>query len=144
MSLARFRAARVVRVVARLVRAAGSVVVPAALGSAVALGSACDKRSAAADQAPLAPGELRVTANEHGFSPPSLALPKGTAGSLATVTFLRTTDQTCATEVVFPELDLKKTLPLNQPVAVQVPNDAARTLSFQCGMGMYKGALVVH
>jgi plastocyanin domain-containing protein len=137
MSLARSRAARVVR----LIPVAGLV---AALGGTAALGSACDKRSEAADQPPLAPGELRVTANEHGFSPPSLALPKGAAGSLATVTFLRTTDQTCATEVVFPELDLKKTLPLNQPVAVQVPNDAARTLSFQCGMGMYKGALVVH
>jgi plastocyanin domain-containing protein len=32
---------------------------------------------------------------------------------------------------------------LNQPVAINVPSDAARTLTFQCGMGMYKGALLV-
>jgi plastocyanin domain-containing protein len=129
------------------VRAARVLVPPTALVAALACTVvlvACDKRSDASDQVPpAAPGELRVTANEHGFSPPSLALPKGAAGSMATVTFLRTTDQTCATEVVFPDLDLKKSLPLNQAVAVQVPNDTPRSLSFQCGMGMYKGALVV-
>jgi plastocyanin domain-containing protein len=120
------------------------VLVPvASIVAAVVVFGACDKRSDASDQVPAAPGEMRVTANEHGFTPPSLTLPKGGAGSLATVTFVRTTDQTCATEVVFPDLDLKKSLPLNQPVPVQVPNDASRTLSFQCGMGMYKGALVV-
>ncbi len=105
----------------------------------------CSKRSDAnADSlGPAAPGELRVTAGEHGFSPSSLSIPKGAPGSMATVNFVRTTDQTCATEVVFPELDIKKTLPLNQAVAVNVPSDSARTLAFQCGMGMYKGALLV-
>ncbi len=104
----------------------------------------CDKRSdASTDTPPAAPGELRVTANEHGFSPASLAIPKGAPGALAAVSFVRTTDQTCATEVVFPELDIKKALPLNQVVAINVPSDSARTLTFQCGMGMYKGALLV-
>jgi plastocyanin domain-containing protein len=104
----------------------------------------CDKRSDASTDTPLAaPGELRVTANQHGFSPSSLAIPKGAPGALAAVSFVRTTDQTCATEVVFPELDIKKALPLNQVVAINVPSDSARTLTFQCGMGMYKGALLV-
>jgi plastocyanin domain-containing protein len=107
----------------------------------------CDKRSDASTEspslAPAAPGELRVVASEHGFTPSSHAIPKGAPGALTTVSFVRTTDQTCATEVVFPELDIKKTLPLNVLVAVNVPSDAARTLTFQCGMGMYKGALLV-
>jgi len=118
----------------------------ASMLSSVASGAClggCDRKSDASVEPAAAPGELRVTAGEHGFSPTSMQLPKGAAGSLATVTFVRTTDQTCATEVVFPDLDLKKDLPLNTPVAVQVPNDTPRTLSFQCGMGMYKGALVV-
>jgi len=115
-----------------------------ALVSLVTLGG-CDRRSEASTESipPAAPGELRVTAGEHGFSPSSLAIPKGAPGSLATVSFVRTTDQTCATEVVFPELDIRKALPLNDAVAVNVPSDSARTLTFQCGMGMYKGAVLV-
>lgn len=85
-----------------------------------------------------------VTASEHGFTPASLKLPGGGPGSHGTVTFVRTTDKTCATEVVFPDLKLEKTLPLNQVVAVDLPTDAPKTLTFQCGMGMYKGAVVVN
>ena len=88
-------------------------------------------------------GQLRVVANQHGFSPSSLALPRGAPGSKTSISFVRTTDNTCATEVVFPELDVKKDLPLDTPVSVDVPTDTARTLTFQCGMAMYKGALVV-
>jgi hypothetical protein len=88
-------------------------------------------------------GALTVTAGEHGFTPASLAIPRGGPGSKATVTFVRTTDKTCATEVVFPDLNITKPLPLNEAVAVDVPSDTARALTFQCGMAMYKGALVV-
>jgi plastocyanin domain-containing protein len=84
-----------------------------------------------------------VTASERGFSPPSLKLTPGGPGSHAGVTFLRTSDKTCATEVVFPDLKIEQKLPMNQVVSVEVPTDAERTLTFQCGMGMYKGALVV-
>jgi plastocyanin domain-containing protein len=107
-----------------------------ALFVAVALACAC-KRSDAGT--PVAD----VVASEHGFSPPSLKLTQGGAGSHAAVTFVRTTDKTCATEVVFPELNLRRDLPLNKVVSVEVPTDSARTLTFQCGMAMYKGALVV-
>ncbi len=100
---------------------------------------ACAKKSEASDGS----GNLRVEAGEHGFVPSSLALAKGSPGSKTTVTFVRTTDKTCATEIVFPELGVKKGLALNQPVTIDVPTNDARTLTFQCGMGMYKGALVV-
>jgi plastocyanin domain-containing protein len=120
-------------------------VVTALLGTCLGALGACDASGKKPESsiAPAAPGELRVIADEHGFTPSSLPIAKGAPGSLATVTFVRTSDQTCATEVVFPDLDVKKTLPLNELVAVSVPSDAARTLSFQCGMGMYKGALLV-
>jgi plastocyanin domain-containing protein len=111
---------------------------PAALAAlCLACAPACDKRSAAA------PPSADVVASEHGFSPPSLKLTQGGPGSHAAVTFVRTTDKTCATEVVFPELKIEQKLPLNQMVSVEVPTDTARTLTFQCGMAMYKGALVV-
>ena len=106
-----------------------------ALGLALAA-SACSKSQAAA---PLAD----VTAGEHGFSPASVKLPAGGAGSHMAVTFVRTTERTCATEVVFPDLKIEQKLPLNQVVSVDLPTDSAKTLTFQCGMGMYKGAVVV-
>jgi plastocyanin domain-containing protein len=84
-----------------------------------------------------------VTASDHGFSPSSLTLPAGGPGSHGTVTFVRTTDRTCATEVVFPALNIDKMLPLNEVVSVDLPTDAPRRLTFQCGMSMYKGAVVV-
>jgi plastocyanin domain-containing protein len=110
------------------------------------LAAGCDKQSSATEAAPVVVpvgGEARIVANEHGYTPSSLTLTKGGAGSTATLTFERTSDHTCATEVVFPELKVTKDLPLNKPVSVQVPTDTARTLTFQCGMAMYKGALVV-
>lgn len=110
-----------------------------ALALSITAFSSCSK-----SPAPTSPGELRVIADEHGFSPSSLPLAKGPAGMRTNVTFLRTTDKTCATEVVFPELQIRKELPLDKPVVVGVPVDFARTLTFQCGMGMYKGALVVN
>jgi len=99
------------------------------------LAASCGKSRAA----PLAD----VTAGEHGFAPPSLKLPSGGPGSHTPVSFVRTTDKTCATEVVFPDLKIEQKLPLNEVVSVDLPTDGAKTLSFQCGMGMYKGSIVV-
>lgn len=98
---------------------------------------ACGKKSEAG------PKLADVTAGEHGFEPTSLKLSGGGPGTHTTVSFIRTTDQTCATEVVFPDLKIEQKLPLNQVVKVDVPTDTPRTLGFQCGMGMYKGAIVV-
>jgi plastocyanin domain-containing protein len=83
---------------------------------------------------------VAIRADDKGFTPSSVALKKGAP---STLTFTRTSDDTCATEVVFPELNVKKTLPLNQPVDVDVPTGDARTLGFTCGMGMFKSAVVI-
>lgn len=100
----------------------------------LALVFACSKKP------PPAPGQVDVTANEKGFQPSSVTVKKGAP---ATLVFTRTTDDTCATKVVFPELSLEKDLPKNQPVAITVPTEKAQTLTFQCGMGMYKSSVVI-
>jgi plastocyanin domain-containing protein len=111
---------------------------------ALAVAPACDKKAEPTPASSSVPTTIpHVAVGEHGFLPTSLTLPKGAAGSTIAVTFERTTDETCAKEVVFPDLGIKKNLPLNKPVTIDVPTDASRTLTFQCGMAMYKGALVV-
>ncbi len=83
---------------------------------------------------------VAITADSKGFTPSSVSLKKGQA---ATLVFTRTTDETCARAVVFPELNIKKELPLNTPTDVDVPTGDARTLGFECGMHMFKGSVVI-
>lgn len=94
-----------------------------------------------APAAPLKPGAIAVTADDKGFTPSSVTFKKGAPASLV---FTRTTDETCATEVVFPELKVKKELPKNTPVTIDIPTDKEQKLTFQCGMGMYKSSVVIN
>jgi plastocyanin domain-containing protein len=82
-----------------------------------------------------------ITVTDDGFVPNQVDVKRG---SKATLRFTRTSDKTCATSVAFPELGVEKPLPLNQPVDIDVPTEQARTLTFQCGMGMYKSKVVVN
>ncbi|MGE5784566.1 MAG: cupredoxin domain-containing protein [Myxococcales bacterium] len=85
-------------------------------------------------------GVTPITVNDDGFSPNHVEVKHG---QQTTLRFTRTSEKTCATEVAFPELKITKPLPLNQPVDIEIPSDQARTLTFTCGMGMYKSKVVV-
>lgn len=99
--------------------------------------AACNKD---AKPAAVSDGAIPITANEKGFLPSEVKLQ---AGIPAALVFTRTTDSTCATEVVFPELNIKKELPKDTAVRIDIPTDKAQTLTFQCGMGMYKSSVVI-
>lgn len=80
----------------------------------------------------------RVTITAQGFEPATVSL---RAGSPARVTFLRTTDNTCAKEVVIPSLGIRRVLPLDTAVEVEFTPKAGQ-LEFACGMNMLRGSLV--
>lgn len=81
-----------------------------------------------------------IVADGRGFTPSQVTLNKGSAGKLR---FERKTDDTCATEVLFPDLNIKRPLPLNQVVEISVPTTESKTYAFTCGMGMFKSSIVV-
>jgi plastocyanin domain-containing protein len=81
-----------------------------------------------------------VKITERGFEPVSLKLRRGVQ---ARITFLRTTDQTCATEIVLRDFDIRRALPLNQPVVVTLTPKTKGEFSFTCGMNMMRGKLIV-
>ena len=78
--------------------------------------------------------------SEQGYEPAKVTL---RAGAPARLTFVRTTDKTCGTEVVFPSLNIKRALPLNEPVVIEFTPTKAADIAFACGMNMLQGAVVV-
>jgi plastocyanin domain-containing protein len=90
--------------------------------------------------APPAVQEARVVVAEQGFDPAKLTL---RAGTLVRITFVRTTEKTCATEVVFPSLNIRRPLPLNQPVAIEFTPKETGEIAFACGVNMFHGTIVV-
>jgi RND family efflux transporter MFP subunit len=84
--------------------------------------------------------EAKVLVTEKGYEPAKLTV---RAGQPARITFIRTTDKTCGTEVVFPSLNIRRPLPLNEPVVIDfTPRDSAE-IGFVCGMDMLRGTVVV-
>jgi plastocyanin domain-containing protein len=82
----------------------------------------------------------KVIVSEQGYEPAKVTL---RAGTPARITFVRTTDKTCGTEVVFPSLKITRALPLNQPVVIEFTPARAGDISFACGMDMLHGTVVV-
>jgi plastocyanin domain-containing protein len=115
--------------------------------SSVPFGLACSKSGESPSQsepvilpAPAGVQQAKVKVDNKGFTPSEIKLEKGKS---AEIVFVRTTDETCAKQVVFPELKIEKDLPLNTPVRIEIPTGDLRTLTFQCGMGMYKSAVLI-
>ena len=98
---------------------------------------------AAATPAPGAqPGrsaDFAIRVSERGFEPAIIRVRKGQAVRL---TFTRTTNLTCAKEVVVPSLKMRRALPLDMPVAVEF-TPQGQEVSFACGMDMVRGTVLV-
>ena len=84
--------------------------------------------------------EARVTVTDASFDPQRLTL---RAGVPARVTFTRRSDKTCATAVVFASLNIRRELPLNEPVTIEFTPDTAGEIAFACGMNMLRGTVVI-
>jgi membrane fusion protein, heavy metal efflux system len=83
---------------------------------------------------------VKIVVNDAAFQPARVEVGRN---ERLTLEFTRVSDKTCATEIVVPSQQIKKALPLNQPVAVEFRSTEPGEIGFSCGMAMLKGAVVV-
>ena len=81
-----------------------------------------------------------IAVTKDGFTPSSFTVRKNIPLRL---TFVRKIEVTCATDVVIPDYEIKRELPLNEPVIVEFTPEKAGTISFACGMNMQRGKIIV-
>jgi plastocyanin domain-containing protein len=84
--------------------------------------------------------EVQLSVTSDGFQPAEI---KTKAGQPLRLVITRTTDRTCAKEVVIKDLGVSKPLPLNEPVAVEITPKKNGQLRYACSMDMIAGVIVV-
>lgn len=75
-----------------------------------------------------------------GYQPGRITV---TAGERVRLRFIRRDHTPCTREVVFPGLDLRRELPTDLPVVLELPALAAGEYELRCAMNMIRGTLVV-
>ena len=75
-----------------------------------------------------------------GYNPEVISIPKGKTTAL---NFLRKDSTQCLEEVVLGDFKIRKTLPLNEKVTVNVTPEESGEYRYSCGMNMYHGKIIV-
>lgn len=84
--------------------------------------------------------DVNLQVTENGFEPSEVKIKPGTHVVLH---ITRKTNVTCATNVVIKEKNIKKELPLNQQVDIDLGKLKKGDLRYACGMDMITGHLIV-
>lgn len=87
----------------------------------------------------MAENEVDITV-DGGYSPDVISIPKN---KLTKINFLRKDPSSCLEEVVLSDFKVKKFLPLNQKVTVEITPKNKGEYRFSCGMNMFHGKLIV-
>jgi len=90
------------------------------------------------DKEILASGSVDVVV-EGGYSPSLISVKKG---QKVILNFLRKDQNQCLEEIVFPDFKIKKYLPLNKVVSIEIKPEKAGEYGFVCGMNMFHGKVV--
>ena len=86
-----------------------------------------------------APREIEIIV-DGGYKPAKVDVAPGEAVRLK---FVRKEYTPCTKEVLFPTLNIRRELPVNQPVLIDIPPQQSGDIPFHCGMNMVKGTVVV-
>lgn len=117
-----------------------SILPAAALSLATLTGVALSPAVAGADaQQSAQVREIEVIV-DGGYQPGRITV---TEGERVRLRFIRRDHTPCSREVVFPGLDLRRELPTDQAVVVELGGFAAGEYEFRCAMNMLRGLLIV-
>jgi plastocyanin domain-containing protein len=83
---------------------------------------------------------VKITVGRNGYEPWRVEARRGVPLVLEVT---RTTDETCATEVVLPEYGIDVKLPLGKPVTIAFTPTRTGELRYSCAMKMFQGVIDV-
>lgn len=83
---------------------------------------------------------VKIRVDKSGFSPSSI---DAEAGHKLNLVFNRADKNNCGSTVVFAKQKIRKALPVGKDVVVSITPTESGQITFACGMGMYKGSIVV-
>lgn len=75
-----------------------------------------------------------------GYSPEVISVP---VGKTTKINFLRTDPTDCLSQVVLSDFRIKRELPLNQKVSIEIKPENKGEYGYACGMNMYHGKIIV-
>jgi len=126
---------------AALALTASALMFHGALATAGEKAAAPAKPAAAAAAPAKAPRTVALKVTENGYEPSPITLKKGEPVKLVVT---RTTDETCATDLIMNDPAVKVELPLNKPVEVSFTPTRSGQLKYGCSMGqMISGVFLV-
>jgi hypothetical protein len=115
--------------------------VTASLSASAAFAQRSDVASTDASAPPLPAGAREVEVIvDNAYSPSVIEV---TEGEPLRLRFVRRDYSPCSREVVFPTLNVRRMLPTNQPVVIDLPALSVGEHPFQCWMNMLRGRIVV-
>lgn len=75
-----------------------------------------------------------------GYKPDKIMLKEGKTYELELV---RTDNNSCLEEIIIPEFNIRKFLPLNERVTISITPDKKGEFTFSCSMNMFHGKISV-
>lgn len=76
-----------------------------------------------------------------GYKPSTIEIP---VNKKTEISFLRKDASSCLEEVVLSEFKIKKFLPVNKKVSIEIKPEKKGVYDFSCGMNMFHGKLIVN
>ena len=101
---------------------------------------ACNSAEKKASESVAVNNTAKITISKRGYEPKEIAVKKGQPVKLE---FFREDEENCGEELVFPKLNIKKSLPVGATATVEFTPQESGEIGFTCGMDMLRGKVIV-